>query len=332
MKDRDYYFDNAKFLLIVFVVFGHFLRPYIAENTFIHSLYVWIFLFHMPAFVLISGYFSKNFHKKGYLKKVTQKILIPYVIFQLLYSVYYSFLYEDDYLSLDFLIPHWGLWFLLSLFCWNVMLYIFAKIPKTYAISLTILMGILIGLTDIEKFLSLSRTFTFFPFFLFGFLLKKKHFERLFQPRVRFLSVILLVSAFAVVHFAFPNLQEEWLYGSKSYETLGVNEEMGVLFRLLLYGVSFLMTLCFMSLIPNRQLTISNLGTRTFYVYILHGFILKYLHATNFPDVIAKINGYPLLIIISIIVTFMLASKPVIQLVKPIIEFRVPLRKHVLHR
>jgi fucose 4-O-acetylase-like acetyltransferase len=332
MKERDYYFDNAKFFLIVFVVFGHFLRPYIGENTLIHSLYVWIFLFHMPAFVLISGYFAKNFHKRGYLKKVTQKILIPYVIFQLLYSVYYSFLYEDDHLSFDFLTPHWGLWFLLSLFCWNVMLYVFAKIPKTYAISLTLLMGILIGLTDIEKFLSLSRTFTFFPFFLFGFLLKKKHFERLFQPKVRFLSVILLVSAFLLIHFAFPNLQEEWLYGSKSYETLGVNEEIGILFRLLLYGVSFLMTFCFMSLIPNRQLTISTLGTRTFYVYILHGFILKYLHATNFPDVIAKMNGYPLLIIISIAVTLMLASKPIIQFTKPIIEFRVPLRKYVLHR
>jgi fucose 4-O-acetylase-like acetyltransferase len=332
MEKRDYYFDNAKFFLIVFVVFGHFLRPYISENTFVHSLYFWIFLFHMPAFVLISGYFSKNFHKRGHLKRVTKKILIPYLIFQLLYSFYFSFLYEQDDLSLDFLVPHWGLWFLLSLFSWNVMLYIFAKIPKTYSFALTVTLGILVGFTDVEKFLSLSRTFTFFPFFLFGFLLKKKHFEILFQTRVRVISVIVLVCMFAVIHFMFPGLQEEWLYGSKSYETLGVNEEKGVLFKLLLYGVSFLMTLCFMSLIPNRKLTISTLGTRTFYVYILHGFVLKFLHATDFPDLIAKVNGYPLLLIISIFVTLILASKPVIKLVRPIIEFRMPIRKYFLHR
>jgi fucose 4-O-acetylase-like acetyltransferase len=332
MKERDYYFDNAKFFLIFLVVFGHFLRPYIEENTFVHSLYVWIFLFHMPAFVLISGYFSKDFHKKGYLKKIAKKILLPYLVFQLLYSFYYSFLYEQDHLSLDFLVPHWGLWFLLSLFSWNVMLYIFAKIPKTYSVILTVLLGIFIGFTEVEKFLSLSRTFTFFPFFLFGFLLKKKHFQILFKPHIRLMAVFVLVSIFVTVHFIVPDLQEEWLYGSKSYETLGVDEETGVLFRSLLYGVSFLMTLCFMSLIPSRRLTVSTLGTRTFYVYILHGFVLKYLHATTFPNVISKTDGYPLLIVISIAVTLLLASKPVIQLVKPIIEFRIPSRKHLLHR
>ncbi|ANB56542.1 acyltransferase family protein [Anoxybacillus sp. B7M1] len=333
MKERDYYFDNAKLFLIFLVVLGHFLRPYIEKNELVHSVYVWIFLFHMPAFVLISGYFSKNFHKKGYLKKMAKKILLPYFVFQLIYSLYYAFLYEQDDLSLDFLVPHWGLWFLLSLFTWNVMLYLFAKLPKIYSIGLTILLGILIGFTDVEKFLSLSRTFTFFPFFLFGFLLKKKHFSILLEKRFRLAAGVALLCAFLVIYWMAPSSSAEWLYGSKSYTTLGVSEETGVLFKLLLYMASFFMTFCFLALIPERKLTISTLGTRTFYVYILHGFILKYLHdATPFPDIIAKINGYPLLIIISIALIFLLGSRPVIRIVKPIAECRIPLKKQLLSR
>jgi len=332
MQEREYYFDNAKFVLIFLVVFGHFLRPYIEENQFVHSIYVWIFLFHMPAFVLISGYFSKNFHKRGYFKKLTKKLLIPYLIFQLLYSLYYTVLYERDGFSIDFLIPHWGLWFLLSLFSWNALLYVFTKIPKKISLGLTILLGILVGFTDLEKFLSLSRTFTFFPFFLAGFLMRKKYFEVLSQPLLRWFSFSILAGVFAAIYYFYPGLPEEWLYGSKSYETLGVTAETGILFKLLLYSVSFVMTFCLMSLIPHTKLTVSAIGTRTFYIYILHGFILKYLHATNFPATIEKINGYPFIVIISIMVTFMLASKPVVQLVRPILEWKVPSSKHAFDR
>ena len=332
MKERDYYFDNAKFVLIFLVVFGHFLRPYIEENQLVHSIYVWIFLFHMPAFVLISGYFSKNFHEKGYLRKITKKILLPYLIFQLLYSLYYTILYERDGFSIDFLVPHWGLWFLLSLFSWNVLLYVFAKIPKRVSFMLTVVLGILIGLADVEKFLSLSRTFTFFPFFLAGFLMKKKYFEALSLPLFRWVSFGFLAGSFAVIYFFFPGLPEEWLYGSKSYETLGVSGETGILFKLLLYSVSSVMTICLMALIPRAKLTVSVFGTRTFYVYILHGFILKYLHATYFPTLIEKINGYPVVVFLSIAVTFMLASKPVVRLVRPIVEWRLSSGKHVFNR
>jgi fucose 4-O-acetylase-like acetyltransferase len=332
MRERDYYFDNAKFFLIIFVVFGHFLRPYISENTFLHSLYVWIFLFHMPAFILISGYFAKNFHKKGYLKKVAKKILVPYFIFQLLYSLYFSFLYEEGNITIDFLTPRWGLWFLLSLFSWNVMLYVFAKLPRTYSLSLAILFGLIVGFFEVEKWLSLSRTFIFFPFFLLGFLLKRKHFEWLFQRNIRILAFIILAGILWIVHYIFPHIEKEWLYGSKSYETLGIDGEIAIFLRLTFYAVSVLMTFCFLSLVPNRKLSISFLGTRTFYVYILHGFVLKYLHATEFPQFIIETRGYPLLLFISIALSVVLGSKLIVELVQPLIECRFTQWKQAIDR
>ncbi|MGX1902173.1 acyltransferase family protein [Thermolongibacillus altinsuensis] len=331
MQERDYYFDNAKFFLIILVVFGHFLRPYISENSFLHSLYNWIFFFHMPAFILISGYFAKNFHQKGYLKKVAKKILIPYLIFQLLYSLYYSFLYEEN-ISFDFFTPRWGLWFLLSLFSWNVMLYVFAKIPRTYSLSLAVLFGLLVGFVEVEKWLSLSRTLIFFPFFLLGFLLKKKHFEWLFQRKFRVFACMMLSCIFFIVYYLFPDIQKEWLYGSKSYETLGVHGEIAIVLRLTFYAVSILMTFCFLSLIPNQKLSISSLGARTFYVYILHGFVLKYLHATEFPQFITETRSYPLLLFISIALTMILGSKPVVELIQPLVECRFTQWKQAIDR
>lgn len=58
-KQREFYFDNARLYLIILVVFGHLLRSYIGENPFLYALYMFIYSFHMPAFVLISGYFAK---------------------------------------------------------------------------------------------------------------------------------------------------------------------------------------------------------------------------------------------------------------------------------
>ncbi|WP_027410784.1 acyltransferase family protein [Anoxybacteroides tepidamans] len=324
MSNRDWYFDNAKCVLILLVLLGHFLRPYIDKELVVHSLYVWIFFFHMPAFIFISGYFAKGFRRHGYFKKISKKLLLPYVVFQLLYSIYYTFLYDKSQWNIDIFTPQWSLWFLLSLFSWNVLLKIFVRIPKQLSLILALLLGVGAGMVEAEKWLSLSRTFTFFPFFLLGFYLKRRHIEILFSWPVRLFSLICLASMFILIYFYFPDLPQEWLYGSKSYTTLGVHEEIGAVGRLVIYGISTLMAFSFMALIPNRRLPISKFGTRTFYIYILHGFILKYLHSTSFPTFIMDTNGYPLLLFISLGVMLLLGSKPIIHVVRPLVEWRLP--------
>jgi len=57
--ERDHYFDNVKGALIMLVVIGHFLLP-MERTRFVGSLIHIIYLFHMPMFALISGYFAKH--------------------------------------------------------------------------------------------------------------------------------------------------------------------------------------------------------------------------------------------------------------------------------
>ena len=60
MKKRDYLFDNSRTLLILLVVAGHFIETIFQNNWLLEGLKWIIYAFHVPAFVFISGYFSKK--------------------------------------------------------------------------------------------------------------------------------------------------------------------------------------------------------------------------------------------------------------------------------
>ncbi len=59
-KSRDSYFDNAKFILIFLVVFGHILRSFINGNEFMLHLYKFIYTFHMLSLYPGFGLFRKK--------------------------------------------------------------------------------------------------------------------------------------------------------------------------------------------------------------------------------------------------------------------------------
>ena len=223
MEPRNYYFDNAKFILIFFVVFGHFLRSFIEDNETIYTIYKVIYTFHMPAFILVSGFFAKGFYQKGYVKKITKKLIFPYLIFQIIYSVFYYFLYDQSEITLDPFNPQWSLWFLISLFCWNLMLLLFVKYKAVISIIVSLAIGLLAGYADwVSNYLSLSRTLVFFPFFLLGYYLKKEYIYSLFKIRFRLLALAVFVIVFAGFYF-YPDINYKWLLGSNSYEELGCN-------------------------------------------------------------------------------------------------------------
>ncbi len=77
----------------------------------------------MPAFILVSGYFAKGIYEKGYIRfHITRKLIVPYVIFPINLFSLLLFPLQQRTFNVDFLNPHWSLWFLISLFCWNLML------------------------------------------------------------------------------------------------------------------------------------------------------------------------------------------------------------------
>lgn len=332
MKQREFYYDNAKFLLIFLVVIGHFITSFIG-NGIIEQIYIFIYLFHMPAFILVSGYFAKGIYKPGYLKKVAQKLLIPYLLFQLIYSCYYFALYDENELTLQIFNPHWSLWFLLSMFCWYVLLYFYKEIKnRKLGMAVAILVGLIVGyIDDIGNYLSLSRTFVLFPIFLLGFYMKKEHFERLVSKQGKLLAAIALFAMILIIHFVLVDLPKEWMYGSKSYEKLGADWEGGVI-RLLYYGMSFIMVFSILAFVPWKERFFSKWGARTLYVYLLHGFIIRYFRTTDLVPYIKETGSYYLLLIFAVVVTLLLVSKPVYIVAQPLLELRADGLRKVLKK
>src|SRR5690625_4412479 len=167
--ERNPYFDNAKLFLIVTVVFGHMIQPYIDGFKELKTLYLWMYTFNMPAFIFLAGYFARGRLDLSYFKKLVINLLFPYLTFQLLYTGFYFIIGKEDWLKSLFN-PHWALWFLFSLFSWHVLLYLFKKLPTKTSVIIAIILGLAIGyISDIGHMFSLSRTFVFFPFFLIGY-------------------------------------------------------------------------------------------------------------------------------------------------------------------
>ena len=317
--ERNPFFDNAKLLLIFLVVFGHLIQPFIEASVGMNALYTWIYTFHMPAFIFLAGFFAKGFGNKGYILKLARKLLIPYIIFQLIYSSYYYFIGKSNWLT-DIFYPHWSLWFLISLFCWHILLILFKRLPIYASLTIAITLGIVVGyLAGIGHSFSLSRTFVFFPFFLIGFWLKEEHIMILKRRSIKVTSLVVMAIFAAAIYFA-PEINTGWLLASKSYYDLGM-QEFGGIARLLVYLTSTVMAASVLAWVPTKRYQVTDLGGRTLYVYLLHGFIIQYFRAYEVFEVnnVWDILG---LIGVSVIIVLVLSSRPVLILSQPLIECR----------
>ncbi len=325
--ERNAFLDNAKVLLIFLVVFGHLLQPFIQQSTGMNTLYLWIYTFHMPAFIILSGFFAKGSGNKQYIMKLAKKLLIPYLIFQSLYTVFYFFIGKDGWQAGVFY-PQWALWFLFSLFSWHILLVLFKKLSPVSGISLAILIGLMVGyFGDIGHTFSLSRTFVFFPFFLAGFWITEKQIMQVKRRGVKIASIIIMASIAAGIYFA-PQLNSGWLLASKSYGDLGMTE-FGGMARLLVYLTATLMVTSFLAWVPKRKLNITKLGTRTLYVYLLHGFFIQYFREVGLFEVnnLAELVG---LAIVAAGIVYVLSSKPILGISQPLIEVKTSMIKHAI--
>ncbi|SDB81714.1 Fucose 4-O-acetylase [Pelagirhabdus alkalitolerans] len=314
---REAFFDNAKFIVITLVVFGHVIQPLTVDSTAMRTLYEWIYLFHMPAIILVSGFFAKGHYSWKYLWALSRKLLIPYLLFQKVYTSYFYFTTSAGW-DTPMFEPHWSLWFLLSLFSWHILLIGFKHIPARFGIPLAFVMGILIGYVDpIGHTYSLSRTFVFFPFFLIGYWLTKDQLFLVKTTIARRVSLGLFVLAFVLVYLL-PEIPVGWLFGSSSYAALDVGLSGGII-RVIQYMVMLVMVFSLYAWIPRKQFIWTNLGEQTIYVYLLHGLFVQFfrqyevLQANTFFDLV-------IIVAISLGIVLLLSSKPIFISFQPIIE------------
>lgn len=323
MNQRSAYFDNGKFLLIFFVVLGHLLTTYKDQQS-INALYNVIYTFHMPAFMLISGHFAKGIFDKDYLQKLAKKLVLPYAIFQIMYTIVYYYLYQRDTFVIDLFNPEWSLWFLLSLFSMYLLLPLFTKMKKGLSLTIAVALSLLAGYVGfVGEYLSLSRTLFFFPYFLLGFYLKKEHIS-LFSARKNIVPALLIIAGTFLFFYLSPAFDYQWLFGSAPYAAMKSDLSLAFLQRLFVYLAGILMLYSFFALIPKKNYWFTVIGKYTLYVYLLHGFVVKLFRASPLESFISEYQLYWALAPATFFVVYILSTKAVRSAAQTFVEIKLP--------
>ena len=330
-RRRVPFWDNARFACIVLVVIGHGTQRLIYDSDVSYAFYLWVYAFHMPAFAIISGYFSKaGSPTRRQMARVITDILVPYVIFEGLWTLT-KWLVEgraDPNLTQ----PSWTLWFLIALGIFRLVLPYLALLrwPLAWALAISIGVGYL---TNIDSTFSLSRTLGLMFFFTLGWWLRERDVVRrlnLIENRpwwVRAVAAILLAAwGFACWRWLDVWVAidlRHWLFYDDSYADLAGEQWWAGGIRLGLIALAIVLSASFFALLPRRQQRWTTLGQYTMYVYLLHSFVLYPFRESG---VLRGLDPtwiwLPLIIVISVGIAFALSSKPVRRLFRPLIEPR----------
>ena len=117
-KERDYFFDNVKAVLMFLVVLGHLLLP-IHGESFLVVVKRLIYVFHMPMFVFVSGYFAKTFYKNG--RYNYRKLLYlgkAYLVFVVAIQLVYAISGYQAFSQINLFSQSGAPWYLFAMIAW----------------------------------------------------------------------------------------------------------------------------------------------------------------------------------------------------------------------
>ncbi|WP_240606008.1 acyltransferase family protein [Planctomonas deserti] len=276
------FWDNARFLCVMLVVIGHGIQRQTIDSDNALAVYLVLYAFHMPAFAIISGYFSKSGPPTGRgMKRVITDILLPYFIMETIWTVV-QWLVEGK-TDVNLTKPSWTLWFLLALGIFRLVLPYLALVrwPLFWAVLLSIGVGYL---TNVDNTFSLSRTIGILPFFVLGWKLNDWHLVdrwRFAERAVWWIraAAIAALAAWGVVVYVFIDTWREmdlrfWFFYDDNYKVLGEDQWYAGLLRLAFILLAVLLSFAFFALVPRSNTWITAFGQSTMYVYLLHSFVL----------------------------------------------------------
>lgn len=283
---RDPRWDNAKFLLILLVVFGHAVETATDWYDIDRSLFIFIYSFHMPAFLFISGLFSKRTVQAD---RYNWKKLLPFVLVCLVLGAYRDWsihLRNPDH-GFSFYDQNKISWFMLALFACYSIAWLLRKVPPKIVLPVSIAVGLAIGYVPfISEGFALSRIIVFFPFFYAGYMLDKNRFAKVLNQRnvrIAGAGVFALWFVLCIVLLDKVYLLRRLFTGQNNYDELPkALGSIEVLYRLLAYVISAIIIFAFFTLVPRRpHRHFTRLGSKTLSVYFWHLPILDIILHTN---------------------------------------------------
>lgn len=197
-KSRSAYWDNIKGFLIILVVFAHCLFD-LQDSSLNNFLVDAIYMFHMPAFVFVSGFFSKSQNSRSFFS--IMNLFVAYILlngFFMLREIFSAGVFPSA------VNPYFSAWYLLALIFWRLTVPILERIRNI--LPHLILISLIAGFwADINIAFAAVKIVVFYPYFMAGYLFSQEMSENIkgkkFFPR----GLLLLILTICVGVFSYEN-------------------------------------------------------------------------------------------------------------------------------
>ena len=228
---RDNRIDSIKGLLIILVIMGHVITTFDNQNVVNHAVMGFLYSFHMPLFIFISGYLSKNSSQQSPrdLWRGAFNLFFTLIIFQFLCSLRIELCGASFKAAME-IFPFGVLWYLLSLIYWRVTLYYTPKPllrrPALY-LGIALALSILIGLSYLGNPFALQRSANFFFFFLLGYYFRQGALPARWWNNITLHAIVALVTL-PLLFWLFPHCGG-FMNGADHYRVEDIPEKILVL-------------------------------------------------------------------------------------------------------
>ena len=276
---------NLKAFLIILVVAGHLIQLLPFLGGFREGMILWIYSFHMPAFVFVSGYLSKNADKRR--KRAFVDALIPFFIFQILVGLLNLALSGESVVFANPLHPEWAMWYLFALFIWRITLPDVSRIRGIIPISVVI--SILTGyFTGIGNAFAAQRTLGYFVFFLLGYFCSSDVLKQTRRIRPVLAGTVLMAELVGFIYFTRYNLLDfgEWwsIFSHQAVYDPTIPWKMALLYLIALSVGTVNTALCIAATTGKEHRLLRETGCHTLPIYLSHTVV--FLFARKFCPLI----------------------------------------------
>jgi fucose 4-O-acetylase-like acetyltransferase len=270
-KQRDPWFDNAKMALVTLVVLGHAwtLLPWTDS---VDTLYDFLYAWHVPAFVFVTGYLSRSFQWDTVrMWRLVRTVVVPYLIFESLLAAFRIYV-GGEHLEDLFQDPHWPMWYLSALFFWRLLTPLFRPMwgGVVVAVGISLVAGLYAGDT-----LDMARVLGLLPFFVMGLKATPEGLEKLRSATARAWAVLTMAAILVLSFFVDTIASTEWLYYRARYDELVTSDLHAFAIRAFLLTVGTAGAIAFLALVPRVGGWFARMGAWTLVVYLFHGFFIK---------------------------------------------------------
>lgn len=210
-------------------------------------------------------------------------------------------------ITFQFTTPYWLLWYLMAMIFYYMLLPMMEGTDCRILLALVCFLSIAVGFDrTIGYYLTLSRFFTFLPYFVLGTILRQVNLERLLKSGI-FRIITFAIAMTTCVFLCKQGLVSvQALYGSYSYA--GADNSFITRTLLLFAGINWIFF--FLCYVPQQRLPlVSSVGKYTLIPYLMHGFIRLYLANQGEIFVYSRYSNLGLAVFISLSIILIFGNK-----------------------